>query len=340
MDLTELTVTLAGLAGPSGFEGPVGEYAAAWLAPFADEVKRDVLGNVMAFKRCGAAGAKTVMLAAHIDAIGFVVTGAANGFLSIDTLGGVDLRMLPAREVMVLTDPPLFGVIDTMPPHVLSEAEQGRAIEKKKLCIDVGLSQEEAVRRVPIGTPVVYAAACGPLGEDKLCGKALDDRSCAAIIMQAFAALSEKDLNVDLCCLLSTQEEVGMRGAAVAANAVGPDAAIVVDVTHAKTPDGPEAPCQCGKGAAIGIGPNMNPALTRELRRLAEEKAIAFQLEAVPGGHSGTDAAAIQIAREGVATALISLPMKYMHTPVEVVSLADMQAVLALIVAYIEGLEG
>ena len=152
--------------------------------------------------------------------------------------------------------------------------------------------------------------------------------------------LAEKELNVDLCCLVSTQEEVGMRGAGVAANAVGPDTAIVVDVTHAKTPDGPEAPCLCGKGAAIGLGPNMNPALSRQLRQIAEEKKIPYQLEAISGGRSGTDAFSVQIAREGVATALISLPMKYMHTPVEVVSRVDMQAVQALIEAYVEGLEG
>ena len=340
MDLTELTMTLSGLGGPSGFESPVGEYVSAYLAPFADEVKTDVMGNVTAFKRCGVPGAKMVMLDAHIDEIGFVVTGADKGFLTIDTVGGVDLRMLPAREVMVLTEPPLFGVIDTMPPHVLSDAEQGRAIEKKKLCVDVGLSQEEAVSRIPIGTPVVYAASCGEMGEDKLFGKALDDRSCAAIIMKAFEALSAKKLHVDLCCLVSTQEKVGMRGAGVAANAVGPDTAIVVDVTHAKTPDGPEAPCLCGKGAAIGLGPNMNPALSRQLRQIAEEKKIPYQLEAIPGGRSGTDAFSVQIAREGVATALISLPMKYMHTPVEVVSRGDMQAVQALIEAYVEGLEG
>ncbi len=340
MDLTELTMTLAGLCGPSGFEAPVGEYIANYLAPFADEVKTDVMGNVIAFKRCGRPGAKTVLLDAHIDEIGFVVTGADRGFLSFDVLGGVDLRMLPAREVMVLTQPPMFGVIDTMPPHVLTAAEQANAIEKKKLYIDVGLTQEDAVKRVPVGTPVVYAAACGELGADKLCGKALDDRACAAIVMKAFERLSAMPLNVDLCCLLSTQEEVGMRGAEVAAHAIYPAAAIVVDVTHGKTPDGPEAPCVCGAGAAVGIGPNMNPALTRELLALADEENIACQRIAVPGGRSGTNAAAIQIARQGVATALVCLPLKYMHTPVEVVSREDMAAVEALITAYVKRMEG
>ena len=340
MELTELTMTLSCLAGPAGFEGPVGEYLASYLSPFADEVRTDVMGNVIAVKRCGKPGARTVMLDAHMDEIGFVVTGVEKGFLSIDTLGGVDLRMLPAKEVMVLTVPPLFGVIDTMPPHVLTEADKSKAIEKKNLRIDVGLTQEEAVSRVPIGTPVVYAAACGELGPDKIWGKALDDRACAAIILKAFEALSARELKVDLCCLVSTQEEVGMRGAAVAAAAVGPEEAIVVDVTHGRTPDGPEALCECGRGAAIGVGPNMNPAMARRLKALAAEKNIPFQVEVIPGGRSGTNAAAIQIAREGVATALISLPLKYMHTPVEVVSRKDMQAVQALIEAYVEGLEG
>lgn len=247
--------------------------------------------------------------------------------------------MLPAREVRVLTEPPLYGVIATMPPHVLTEEEKGRSIEPDKLFIDVGLSQEEAVRTVPPGTPVVYAGSCEMLGEGMLCGKALDDRACAAVIIKAFEKLSQEELDVDICCLVSTQEEVGHRGAKTAAWGLRPDVALVVDVTHGKTPDAPNVPCSCGKGPAICMGPNINSALSKELFALARDGKIPHQPKAEPGGNSGTNAEAIQISREGVVTGLIGLPLKYMHSPVEMVSLADMEAIVELLTAYVEGLE-
>ncbi len=339
MDLTELTRTLSNLSGPSGFESAVYAWIAEYLRPVADEVRTDALGNMIAVKRCGKPGAKMILLDAHMDEIGFIVTGAKDGFLRFGMLGGVDQRMLPAREVKVLTDPPMFGVIDTMPPHVLTDEEKEKAFPPDKLCIDVGLTQEEAERLVPPGTPVVYGNTFEELGEKYLCGKALDDRACAAIIIKAFERLCGEELNADVCCLVSTQEEVGHRGATVAAWSVQPDAALVVDVTHGRMPDAPEVPCECGKGAAIGIGPNMNPALSRELIALARTRGIAYRPEAVPGGNSGTNAHAVQMAREGVVTGLISLPLKYMHTPVEVVCREDMDAIVELLAAYVESLE-
>lgn len=339
MELIELTKTLSGLPGPSGYEQPVRAWLEEYLRPIADEIRTDALGNCIAFKRCGKPGAKTVLLDAHMDEIGFVVTGAKDGFLSFEMLGGVDQRMLPAREVRVLTEPPLFGVIDVLPPHVLSAEEREHAFAPDKLCIDAGLTQEEAEKLAPPGTPVVYASDFLELGEKMICGKALDDRACAAIIIKAFERLAGQQLDVDVCCLVSTQEEVGHRGAAVAAWAIQPDVALVVDVTHGKTPDWSDAPCVCGRGAAIGIGPNMNAAVTRELFSLAKERGIAYQPEAVPGGNSGTNAQAIQVAQAGVATGLISLPLKYMHTPVEVVCREDMDAIVELLAAYVESME-
>lgn len=338
MTLTELTIKLCSLSGPSGFEGPVKDWIAEYIRPFADEVKSDAMGNLYAFKRCGRPEAKTLLLDAHMDEIGFIVTAVEDGFLKFANIGGVDARMLPAREVRVLTDPPLFGVIDTMPPHLLSEDEMGKTVSEDKLCIDIGMDQDAAEKAVKPGTPVVYTGACEELGTHQLCGKALDDRSCVAILLKAFEELAQKTLSVDLCCLISTQEEVGLRGASVGAWNAAPDYAIVVDVTHAKTPDEKTVPTDAGKGAAIGIGPNMNHAMTREMFRLAEENNIPYQPEVCPG-NSGTNAAAIQISREGIATALLSLPLKYMHTPCETADREDMNAVCRLIVAYAESLE-
>jgi endoglucanase len=339
VELKELTKKLCALSGPSGFEAAVYDCIAEYMKPLADEVKTDAMGNLIAVKRCGRPGAKMVMLDAHMDEIGFIVTGIEDGFLKFSTLGGVDARMLPAREVRVLTQPPMFGLIDVMPPHLLKAEEMDKTIEADKLAIDVGLSQDEAERLVPLGTSVVYAEGCEELGNDQLCGKAMDDRACAAIIIKAFEEICAKELHVDVCCLISTQEEVGLRGAKVGAWTVDPDYAIVVDVTHAKTPDGSEVTLEQGKGVAIGIGPNMNNAMGKELFRLAEARQIPHQPEVCPGGSSGTNAAVVQVSQAGVATALLSLPLKYMHTPLETALYEDMESVKKLIVAYLEEAE-
>lgn len=341
MELKELTKQLCRLGGPSGFEAPVFACIEEYMRPYADEVKTDPLGNFLAIKYCGRPNARRVLLDAHMDEIGLIVTAVEDGYLRFAALGGVDARMLPAREVRVLGETPLFGVIDTMPPHLLEAGETDKTIPIDKLRIDVGLSQEEAEKAAPPGTPVVYAEGCEELGSAQLCGKALDDRSCAAIIMKAFVELTEQDLNVDLCLQISTQEELsGYRGATVGTWTLAPDCAIAVDVTHAKTPDGQNVTIEGGKGAAIGVGPNMNRAMTNELIAVAKEKNIPYQIEVAPGGNSGTNTSAIQVSRSGVATALISLPLKYMHTPVETVWHGDMQSILRLIVEYVGGMEG
>ena len=335
MDLKKLTMELCAISGPSGFESGVYAYASDYLRPYADEIKTDALGNFMAIRRCGKPLAKTFLLDAHMDEIGFIITAVdKDGSLRFASLGGVDARMLPAREICVLSDPPIFGVIDTLPPHILKEEDMDKAFDADKLRIDVGMSQEGASKLCPPGTAAVFAGGCTELGEKQLCGKALDDRSCAAILLKAFEELSSMELDVDVCCLLSSQEEVGGRGAIVGAWNAEPDYAIVVDVTHAKTPDAPEVTMELGKGAAVGIGPNMNRGMTKELFRLAEEQGITCQPEVCPGS-SGTNAEEIQVSRMGVATALISLPIKYMHTPVETACLDDMESILKLIIAYV-----
>jgi len=335
MDLFDLTKKLCCTAGPSGFEKPVMETVREYLTPFADEISTDSMGNLMAVKRCGRRGARLVMLTAHMDEIGLIVTGAEEGFLRFEELGGVDKRVLGAREVLVLGPQTLFGVIDTVPPHLQAGNDSDTTPDTDKLYIDVGLTQDEALKAAPAGTPAVFAGTCEELGNGYVCGKALDDRSSVAIVLTAFEILSAHTLNVDVCCLISTQEEVGNRGAAVGAWSMRPDTALAVDVTFAKTPDAREVLCDIGKGAAVGIGPNMNRAVTEELFRIAKEKQIPCQPEVTPGGNSGTDAYAIQISRGGVATALISLPIKYMHTPIEVAMLDDMMAVQRLLVEYV-----
>ena len=336
MELIEMIRQLSEARGPSGFESAAREKAAELLRPCVDEMTVDVMGNLIARRRGASDKAPTVMLDAHIDEIGLIVTGYEKGFLRFGMLGGVDARMLPALEVCVLAEEPLFGVIGALPPHVLSAADREKPLEPDKLAIDVGLDEESVRKRVPLGTPVSFATGCLPLGAHRLSGKSLDDRSCVAILIRAMELLQGKELPCEVALVLAVQEEVGCRGAVTAAYGVAPEAAIAVDVTHGAFPDAPRhLTCELNGGPVIGVGPNMNRGISRRLSFLAERKGIPYQIEVSPA-HSGTDAWPIQVSREGVATGVLSLPLRYMHTPVEVVDLRDAEACAALLAAWLE----
>ncbi len=333
MELREIIKELSAAPGPSGFEEVVSGRVRELLKPFTDDIFTDVMGNVIGLKRCGKPNAVTLMLNAHMDEIGFIVTGHEKGFLRFSCIGGIDPRMLPAREIKILTDEPIYGVIDTLPPHVMEAGDSEKAIDVKNMFIDVGLSQEEAVEKIPLGTPCVFVGGCFELGENMLCGKALDDRACTAIIIKAMENLCAMDLPVNIACLFSVQEELGCRGAITGAFEINPQLSITLDVTHALTPDSKKfETMKMGEGVAIGIGPNMNKPFTEMIVNAAEELDIKHQLEVI-SGRSGTDAWVIQVAREGVKTALLSIPTKYMHSPVETVHIADCDSAVKLIVA-------
>ena len=318
---------------PSGFEGPAAAVAAELLRPLVDEVSIDRMGNVLGVRRSKTPGAPKLLLDAHLDEIGLIVTGVEDGFLRFRSIGGVDPRMLPGRELVVLTDPPLRGLVACP-----AGGDENKSVPLNELYVDVGLSQEEAERAVPVGTPMVYRAGCFPLGEDQMCGKSMDDRACFVTLLRAAELLRDKELDVELHILGSTREEVSGAGAVVGTWAVAPDFCVAVDVTHGKTPDGPaDKTFALGGGPAIGVGPNMTRWMTERMIAKAREHSIPYQLE-IMSGHTGTNGWEMQISREGVATSVLSLPLKYMHTPVETLSLADMEGVAQLLAAFVENL--
>jgi endoglucanase len=334
MDLKEKIIELCSVSSPAGFESEVGEKIAAMLYRCTDEMRIDPMGNVLAVKRSNKPEAPVMLIDAHMDEVGFIVTGQEEGFLKFSTIGGVDPRMLPAREVNIMSDPPLFGVIACLPPHVLTAEEREKAVEVKNLYIDAGLTAEEAERLVPPGTPGTFRGEPEMLAGDSLCSKALDDRSCVAIMIEVAERLKNEDLSMDVVYMASVQEELGCRGAIAGAFSAAPDWCIALDVTHAETPDAKEEVMKFGGGAAIGIGPNMDRKMTAELRATAAKNGLESQLE-VMSGLTGTDAWPIQVSREGVRTAVVSLPLKYMHSPVEVIKLSDAKNVADLVTAYI-----
>lgn len=337
MEIEQILERLCALGAPSGFERPAAQAARELLEPLMDEVWTDRLGNLIGVRRCGKPGAKKLLLDAHLDEVGLTVTGMEQGFLHFAGIG-VDARMLPDREVTVLTQPPMLGVVACLPPHVLSAEDREKAPKMEELVIDVGLSQEEAEKRVPLGTPVVYRADCFPLGGRQLCGKAMDDRACFAALLRAAQLLQGKELDVDLYLLGSVCEETGGAGAKVGAQALAPDFCVAVDVTHGRTPDGAkDETFPLGAGPVVGVGPNCARWMTKRLLDKGEQLGLAVQKE-VMAGNSGTNGWPMQVANEGVATAVVSIALKYMHTPVEVVERGDIEDTARLLAAFAENL--
>ena len=334
MEIRTALKELCACGAPSGFEQPAAKVALELLRPLMDEVSIDRLGNVIGVKRCGKENAPRLLLDAHLDEIGLIVTGMEDGFLKFRSIGGVDPRMLPNREVSVLTEPPIFGVVSCLPPHILTESEREKVTPIDELYIDVGMTQEEAKAAISVGTPIVYREGCFALGESQICGKSMDDRACFVCLLRAAEILKEEKLDVDLYVMGSTFEEVGGMGAKVGTYAINPDYCIAVDVTHGKTPDGPADHCfTLGGGPAYGIGPNMTRWMSQRIKEIAKEKEIPVQPE-VMAGHTGTNGWGMQIVREGIATSVVSLPLKYMHTPIEVLEESDIESVARLLAEF------
>ena len=337
--MEEILRALCGVGAPSGFERPAVLSARELLEPLVDEIWIDRLGSLVGVRRCGKPGAKKLLLDAHLDEVGLVVTGIKDGFLRFKA-NGVDVRMLPDREVTILTQPPILGVVACLPPHVLSAEEREKAPEIKDLYVDTGLSQEEAERRIPVGTPMVYRTDFTALGKRQLCAKAMDDRACFAALLRTAELLRDQELDMDLYIVGSVCEETGGVGARVLAQGLSPDFCVAVDVAHGKTPDSPkEGAFVMGGGPVVGIGPNMARWMVRRLLDEAEKLGLAVQKEVMEGS-SGTNGWELQIANEGIATAVLSVPLKYMHTPVEVVEPGDIEATARLLAAFAEHLGG
>ncbi len=316
-------------ASGAGGHAAVSEVVKALVSEYADEVRTDALGNVIAVRKCGKDTAPVLLLEAHIDEIGFVVTHVDDdGFVHVSNCGGIDRRVLAAAEVTLLTEPPLCGVFCSTPPHLAGEDSKLKSLEE--MGIDIGYPAEEAKVLVEKGTRGVFRAHFSELSEHLVCAKALDDRAGCAAVIEALRLLKNEKLACDVVALFAVQEEVGGAGATVAAFDIAPTAAIATDVSFALTPDA--APHKCGKlgeGPMIGISPTLDYVLTERIKAIAKREEIAVQYE-VMGGSTGTDADSIFVSKSGVPTALLSIPQRYMHTPVEVVDVRDVQGVAQL----------
>ena len=324
---------LAAKGGISGDEFSIHEAVKKLLQPYCDTVEADAMGNVVGVIPAKNPDAPKVMLEAHIDGIGLMVSGIDDdGFLSFVPVGGVDSAILPGAEVTVCGAEPLFGIIGAKPPH-LQTGGQDEAIKISDMVIDIGLSGEAAKQKVKVGDAICFAESVKKLSANILSGKSFDDRAGLISLLICLEALKGRELPFTLYILAAVQEEVGLRGAIMASERLAPDCAFCVDVCHGDTPDGGEESIfKLGSGAVISFGPNIHPYLSSLAKTVAEEEKIAVSYDA-DGGDTGTDAWAVQVAAEGIPVLLLSIPLRYMHTTVETLHFDDVKAVGTLLSA-------
>ena len=325
----------------SGFEYTGNEKLKSIFERYLDDCYIDKTGNVIGYIKCDKKDAPLIMLDAHFDTIGLVVKDfAGGGFLSFATLGGFDPRVLPCQEVIIHGKEDLFGVIGAKPPHILSKEEMKKGVKLDDMLIDTGLSEEKLRELVKIGTPVSVKTKHIIMNDTKFTGGGLDNRAGICVHLLAAEMLKNENLNANICISASHSEEIGRFGAKNSAHLLSPDLAIVVDVTHGDTPDEDKLKtCILGKGPAICLGPNLNRKYTDLLRKVLEEKNIEYQTE-VETGDTGTNAWDIQVSSLGIPCVLISVPLRYMHTTIETISIADVENSAKAIAEFIKYLFG
>jgi len=340
MKLVEVLEKLSNANGVTGREDEVRDLMKNYLEPYVDEIREDRLGNLIAFKK-GNKDAPTVMLAAHMDEIGFMIKNIKKkGFLQFTKIGGIDDRILLAQRVIVHTDKgPLTGVTGSKPIHIQTEAEKKKVIEVDNLFIDVGARDKEEAEKmgVQVGDVVSFDIKFVRINENVVLGKAFDDRVGCAMMIEIMKRLQKVDCNV--YAVGTIQEEVGLRGATIAAFQVAPDVGIALESTVAGDMPGVaegEAPAKMGEGAVVTVadaGLITHPKVLRLLIDSAKENKIPYQLET--GIRGATDASRIAISREGVPSGIISVPARYIHSPVAILNLDDVEKAVKLAVAAI-----
>lgn len=329
----ELLRRLCATPGVPGREEALRELIVAELKGYADEIRTDAMGNVIACRHGTGEHPRTLMLAAHMDEIAFLVRAIhKEGFLYFHPLGGFDPRTLVAQRVKVYGRRVLDGVIGIKAAHLTTPEERSKVIPLEELFIDVGLPAEEVKELVEIGDPITLERELIEMG-NLYTGKTLDNRVGLYVMLEAFKSYSHSADTV--YAVATVQEEVGLRGARTAAFGLDPHIGIAIDVTIAADTPGMEEHQQCtrlGKGVAIKLVDSASishPTLVRFLRQIAEQEGIPYQLELLPRG--GTDAAAMQLSRAGIPVCTISIPNRYTHSVVECVHRADVEAAIQLL---------
>lgn len=328
---------------PSGFEEKAQKLCKDYVAPYVDEVRKDVHGNQYAVRN--PKGTLRVMLAGHVDEIALMVHHIDDkGFLGFVPIGGVDEAILGGQRVLVHGDKgPVHGVIGRKAIHLTDTEERGKAYKMHQMWVDIGAKdKKDAMKVIAIGDPITIDVGFLELRDNKVVARAMDDRIGAFVILEVMRLLVKRKLDCAVYCVTTVQEEIGLRGATTSAYGCEPHVGLAVDVGFATDhPNGDSrrhGEGNINKGPILHRGPNINPVVGRQLVSAAKKKKIPYQMAAAPRA-TGTDANAIQLSRSGVAAALLSIPNRYMHSPVELISLRDVEHASQLIAEWITELK-
>lgn len=335
--MRNLFYRLLNVAAPSGYEDAVQSVFCEEINAYVDRIDKDAMGNAIAIKR-GPEDAPKVMLSAHCDEVGFLICYIdENGYLYLQPIGGVDAELLPGRKVIITTSNGIIeGVIGKKAIHLI-HGEEKKKLDVSDVWLDIAASsREEAEKLVQIGDFVTFAKDSIFYNNELVASSSTDDRIGLLTLIETARILKDRQLNCTVYFVSSCQEELGARGAKTAADIIRPDIGIAIDVTHAT--DYPTAEVKqsgnigVGKGPVIALGPNINMAVCRGLKNAAQEFPVQYEVISRP---TGTDANVIQLSSGGVKTALVSIPCRYMHTPCEVVSIADARCTAQLLANYL-----
>lgn len=334
---------LLAVPSPSGYEAPAQAITKAFLAGVCDEIKGDVNGNLIAFKK--GSGKKKIMIVGHADEIGFIVSYIdESGFVYVKTLGGFDVNLLPGLRVDIHHDKQIVrGIIGKKPIHMMRGSDDNPKLKIEDLWIDIGAKdKQDALSKVAIGDIITYSSQIEQLSDDLIVSKATDNKVGVYVAAAVMQELAKKKIKANYYAVASVGEETAMKGAGTSAYLIQPDIAIAVDVTF--TSDIPGADKRVfgevglGKGPTLTLGAALHPAVNDKLIELAKKHDIPLQIEISPS-RTGTDADAIHALRTGTATAVIGIPNRYMHSPNEVISLGDLDKAVSLLTEFVKSID-
>jgi putative aminopeptidase FrvX len=328
---------LVNVASPAGFEQPAQSIVREWLGTCADEVRTDVMGNVIG--ALNPSGSPRVMLSGHVDEIGFMIRYISDeGFIHFAPIGGVDPQLVPGQRVTVHSRRgPVLGVVGKKAIHLMEEADRKKVLEFHQQWIDIGArNRKDAEKRVAVGDAMTVAVGFERLEGDLVTGRAMDNKCGAFVVCEALRILSRKKIEPAVFSVSTVQEELGRRGAVTSAFGIDPEVDHATDFPDAEKKKIGDR--KLGSGPVLHRGPHLNPIVSDLLFRVADDSKVRYQINGNPRD-TGTDATVIQLSRAGVATGLISVPLRYMHTPVEVISLQDLEDCAKLLAAFVASLK-
>jgi len=331
---------LISLPGLSGYETPARQYITDTWKTLTDDLQVSRLGSLHGLHRGTAIEPRpSVLYATHMDAVGLIVTDIVDSFLRATQIGGLDPRVLPGQLVTVHGKEDMPGVIVQTPDHLLPEKVRGNPLSLEYLLVDTGLSAVKVKELVRVGNPVSFATSPTEMGGDLVSGHSLDNRASVAALTYCLEFLQNCTTNWDVWAVATVQEEETGAGALTSAFQLKPTIAVAIDVTFGSSPGSPEHKTfPVGKGLALGWGPNIHPSVHEAFKKVADKMEIPYKLEAMPR-HSGTDAYLLQIVEAGIPTMVVSIPLRYMHTPVEIISIKDVKRAGRLLAEFAKSLD-